>query len=180
MMTDLNDRWNFYWFAERAGKMHMMIYEATRSEALYLIEHSQDREGTISTPESFLTRSSWNLSRQLGSIAEEPLDDGPDPNNGGPDPNREPDENERRSDGNAGRQRETGTKRPSIHQSGRSSGKRSKQTQMQDSTLEFMDEEERREAELRAILQATLPRMFYIPKVEERPSENGIPGEISW
>ena len=149
MMTDLNDGWHFYWFVERQGQTHVMKYEATRSEALYLIEHSQDEEGETLTPESFLRRSSWNSRGQLGSIVEEPLDDGhdpnndgPDPNNDGPDPNREPNENERRSDGNAGRQPDTGTKRPSIHQSGRSSGKLSKQTQMQDSTLEFMDEEE--------------------------------------
>ena len=116
MMTDLNDRWHFFWSVK--GK-HVMQYAATRSEAVYLIQHSQDEEGQISTPASFLNRVCWN-------------DLFPSTFNG---------------------------------------------TQME--SFEYMDEEERREAELSAILRATLPRMFYIPEVEERPSENGIPGEIS-
>ena len=61
LMTDLNDRWHFFWFAE--GK-RLMRYEASKSEAKFLIHHSLDKLGSeaeqISTPTSFLNRSCWN------------------------------------------------------------------------------------------------------------------------
>ena len=72
LMTDLEDRWHFFWFAE--GK-RLMRYEATRSEARFLIQYSLDKLGSeaehISTPTSFLNRSCWSdLFSTLDTITE--------------------------------------------------------------------------------------------------------------
>ena len=91
-MTDLKDRWHFFWFAE--GKL-LMRYEATRTEATFLTQHSQDEAGQTSNPISFLNRACWKdlFSSQLDSIVEvKSFDEA-----GGED-----EDNEQLWDGNAG------------------------------------------------------------------------------
>ncbi|CAJ1952030.1 unnamed protein product [Cylindrotheca closterium] len=68
LMTDLNDRWHFYWFKQESR--HLMKLEASRSEAVYLIKHFlDDPSENDSFPESFLTRAPWDSI--LGSMSGE-------------------------------------------------------------------------------------------------------------
>jgi len=86
LMTDLNARWIFFWFkaeskASRAPK-DLMRLEATRSEAVYLIQHFLDRSdnGNVYVPDSFLDRASWDqLFEPLQDTLEEEMY-GLDPN----------------------------------------------------------------------------------------------------
>lgn len=183
IMTDLKDRWHFFWFAE--GKL-LMRYEATRTEATFLIQHSQNEQGQTSTPTSFLNRACWNdlFSSQLCDIEEvKSIDEVGD----------EDEDHEQRWDGNAGgnsfsqsggrsvsQQRTPGDSwRASRHgKSGGSKGGDRKHTQMDDTSLEYMDKEERFEATLRRELQTSFHKVLYVPEVEERRSVDVLPREI--
>mmetsp|Transcript_12197 Transcript_12197/g.17540 ORF Transcript_12197/g.17540 Transcript_12197/m.17540 type:complete len:317 (+) Transcript_12197:291-1241(+) len=58
VMTDLHERWHFYWFYDR--KLTKFI--STPSEALFLIEHMLEKPDNFnsSTPTGFLLQASWN------------------------------------------------------------------------------------------------------------------------
>lgn len=60
VMTDLNDRWHFYWFGTMAGILYKI--EVSRSEAKYLLEHMFDDRDSGSAapfPTDFLNRPPW-------------------------------------------------------------------------------------------------------------------------
>jgi len=185
VMTDLRDRWHFLWFSHEGNK-RLLQYEATRPEAMFLIEHSQDGEGqSFSTPTSFLSRACWNdlfRSPGLGSIAEEEPSES---DRGDEDPGQ-------RSDGNDGGKSLSGTDgqftsqldpssgsgRASHGKTGGSNDGGRKHALMGDISLEYMDEEERFEATLRMALQTSFHNMLYLPEIEE-PHSLDVPREIS-
>jgi len=184
MMTDLRDRWLFFWFAE--GK-RLIRYAATTSEAMFLIQHSQDEDADgkrqSNFPTSFLNRACWNdlFCSQLDSIAEVESSDEKDDGEGA---------HLDQGSGGTGSLAETGD--PSISQQVRSSGMGStsrtygkshrsnrsgkKHTQMGGVSLEYMDEEEK----LEAILQVAFHKMIHIPRVKERRDADILPREIVW
>lgn len=49
---------------------------------------------------------------------------------------------------------------------------------VQDSSLDFMDDQDRREAVFQAFLKNSLPRMMYFPELAREPSSKGIPKDI--
>lgn len=71
VMTDLHDRWHFFWFTKNK---QLMRYEATGSEARFLIEHMLDEPtgNCVSTPTGFLSRASWNDLFLARSVTESP------------------------------------------------------------------------------------------------------------
>jgi hypothetical protein len=189
IMTDLQHRWHFFWFEKRK---RLMRYEATRSEAMFLIRHSQDEEGAneqkrVSCPTSFLNRACWKdlFSSQLDSIAEVKTFEERDGEDEYP---------KERCDGNGGGKNLSEIGGQSISQqgtfgdsesisrhgeSGGSQGTGRKCAQMGDTSLEYMDEEERLEATFRRELQTSFHKMLYVPEVEEQPCADVLPREIS-
>lgn len=190
LMTDLDDRWHFFWFAELEGK-RLMRYEATRSEAKFLIQHSLDSPGSeaeqISTPASFLNRSCWNdlFSSKLDTITEANTFDEQDGTDEHPEPRLFDGEDNLSETGGRSAQHHDkpgGSRRD--HRRGRQGkSKRSrgntrrKEHMSSDGFLEYMDEEERVETELRTAIQTVFHKMFYVPE-EARGSEDVLPSEI--
>ena len=161
IMTDLNNRWWFYYFAE---DKRLLRYEASKSEAIFLIQHSlnkSDEEERL--PDYFLKRACWNdMYRKLDPIPEtNSLDE------------RGGENSERESDGGSTHSKDYSKR--SSEQSGRSSNQQSgnskrcrssKQGQMDDPSMDYMDEEERLGAMLLREIQTSFHKMLYVPEVE--------------
>lgn len=189
LMTDLNDRWHFFWFAE--GK-RLMRYEATKSEARFLIQHSLDKLGSeaeqISTPTSFLNRSCWNdlFSSKLDTITEANTFDERDETDEDPEPRLfDGEDNLSETGDQSAQQQDTpgGSRRDHRRgRQGKSKGSRSntrrKEHMSSDGFLEYMDEEEHVETALRTAIQTVFHKMLYVPEVEAQLSEDALPSEI--
>ena len=63
LMTDLNERWHFYWFAAAGEENVLYRLIANGQEAAFLLEHMFDDPNTVdpalSFPEDFLKRGTW-------------------------------------------------------------------------------------------------------------------------
>ena len=184
LMTDLNNRWRFYWFVE--GMKNLMRYEATRSEAVYLIKHFLDEpKENLSVPQSFLSRGSWDgfsddFSDALESIREEEQStqggSSPDGGNGNAESSDADDEDdaERHSNNTSSGASETAntTDRQSKRQ-GKPVTKKQRQLGFSSSNLDFMDEDERRDEIFRMVLQNPHNRHLF-----PEPEAGDTPGDV--
>lgn len=186
LMTDLCERWHFYWFSKE--KRRLMRYEATKAEAHFLIYHMMDESSSdILTPEDFLNRASWNQVVKPTSLGSVPGEDSQEEMD-------EQDEMDFDDEGSGGRSESA------LAQSGRTQGastsgaqnslgflmrspagkrSRGKNHGMQDTSLDFMDEQERKEAVFQAVLKSSLPGMMHFPELtEEHSPPKGPPKDI--
>ena len=71
LMTDLNTRWHFYWFAAAGKKNFMLKLKTNRQEAAFLLEHMFDDPDTVDPalcfPLDFLKRGTWTSFFQSSS-----------------------------------------------------------------------------------------------------------------
>ena len=203
VMTDLKDRWHFFWFAK---PRRVLRYEATKSEARFLIKHSLDKKESnsdVSTPDFFLDRACWNdLYQSLDSIAEGTSFEERD----GEDAALELQQNDRDNGGWTTHSTSINDSRTSSQQgvsgggsqytttsqqretSGGSKASRARRRRQRgpvdhDGGLHYeyyMDEEERREATLLRALQTSFHKMLYIPEDVEEGGQgiDALPSEI--
>ena len=173
IMTDLGPRWHFYWFSK--GENALMVYEATsKGEANYLIHHMKDT-GATSAPTDFLNRASWNQmfpspSGSYGIMDETEGEGDMDRGGGSNDEEGAPDRPKKRQ------------AIPDTNGQARSSGGGSGVGGTAHATtlsLDFMDEEEEREARFRDVLECMLPQLGLPPQMaqKDRHSE-GPPNHI--
>lgn len=182
LMTDLCERWHFYWYhMGNKKKCRLMSYQATMTEARYLIHHMNDESsrGTMA-PEGFLNRSSWKDivgATHLDSATEENAEDDMD------EQDIMDSDGEKKLDG---AQKEGGstqrTKYSGAHNStasdriGTQSG--GKNCELKDASLDFMDDQDQKEAMFQAVLRDALPRMMHFPELAGEHSSEGIPKVI--
>jgi len=80
LMTDLNDRWHFYWFASSRPILYKLV--TAPNAAAHLFTHMFDREIGPEFPTDFLLRGSWNQVLRSASVMQMPtireLDHSPD------------------------------------------------------------------------------------------------------
>mmetsp|Transcript_27650 Transcript_27650/g.50202 ORF Transcript_27650/g.50202 Transcript_27650/m.50202 type:complete len:287 (-) Transcript_27650:426-1286(-) len=84
VMTDLNQRWHFYWFGRNRKKMYKYVVSAS-SQAKFLFEHMFDSpddcidgiDASTLFPTDFLVRGTWRmfLESELMTIRESQTDD---------------------------------------------------------------------------------------------------------
>jgi hypothetical protein len=173
IMTDLCRRWHFYWFSDQ--KNALMKYEAiSKGEAYYLTRHMLETDNT-STPQDFLNRASWNemfqkkqsSTQRLDSVAEEAGEEDQDENRGTSRPGRSDEAGSSNHGRQQGNNRRTGSP-------GHGNSAQGNSHVMMD-TLDFMDEEEEREARFREVLDYVMPRFGYfhpsgLEQAEDPPS----------
>merc|ERR1712032_108352 len=167
VMTDLHDRWHFFWFTKNK---RLMRYESTESEARFLIEHMLDEPETVSTPTGFLSRASWN-ELFLASITESPEAVVPNDshNNGGEDDDGDYDKEERSLSHQAGALSLSRSK--GLGETRNNGGKRcaaldEEEVKLSSSPLDFMDKEEELQAVLHMAMHTSFHRMFGPPQAE--------------
>ena len=176
LLTDLNDRWKFIWFGK---PKYVMFYVATsRAEAKYLIQHALDKE-KVSAPTSFFERLSWEkMFPSIDGVAQEYADGNDDSTEGIGDESNT-------SEGNLGSQCGKTKGRQQRHKEDKNPKKKPRhaggkqRAAREDRWLDYMDEEERRAAELHAVMQSAFCRM---PELEEKKEtkEDTVPSEISF
>ncbi|CAJ1963882.1 unnamed protein product [Cylindrotheca closterium] len=170
LMTDLCDRWYFYWFKESTPEL--MTYSALQSEAKYLIAHFLDEPNNSFLPESFLRRGSWDsIFGALESIQEEGQSDqgGRSPEGGSDNvSSSDIDDVERDSKNTTSGAAEAANTTDRQNKRERNSGaKKQMQLGFASSNLDFMDEDERRDEIFRMVLQNPHNRyLFPEPEVE--------------
>jgi phage pi2 protein 07 len=185
IMTDLCQRWHFYWFSNKGNQL--MKYEANMLEARYLIHHMMDKSSSDDlTPEDFLNRGSWKQAvhpTDPSSLAAEDSQDKKDEYDGGESNSdgmddqseRAPTQSDRTQAHNMfGAKNTSGSDMKNLHRK-RSRGKDS---WTEDSSLDFMDEEEQEEEIFRAVVRNSLAGMFPPEVVEEGHSCIGPPKDI--
>ena len=176
VMTDLHDRWHFFWFTK---DKRLMRYESTESEARFLIEHMLDEPESVSTPTGFLARASWN-DLFLASITESPEAVIPNNshNNGGEDYDDD-DEKEERSlshqEGALSLSRNKGFGEPRNSGGKRCAALDEEEAKLSSSPLDFMDNEEELEAVIHMAMHTSFHRMFGPPQAE---AGNSPPSQI--
>jgi len=167
IMTDLGRRWHFYWFSKL--KNALMIYKATsKGEANYLISHMMKKTGTTSAPPDFLNRSTWNemfpsSSSCMDTIAEGGIGNGRGGNDRGGDNDEDHNSSEKYD-------RQNKKHRPNTNgqaQSSRGSSSVGGTGHATTLSLDFMDEEEEREATFRAVLDCLLPQYGFPPQMAQ-------------
>ena len=191
-MTDLNKRWNFFWFKKETTGL--MRYAAQQSEAFYLIQHFLD-EPTVhsSVPDSFLNRGSWNdMFGHLESIDEEIQynDDRRNSDNGSNDESGARGGDETHVGSNADIQFPTGRvnsrrQRGSQPLSGSTVDDKSQaklvgtwRTHADDMNFELLDEAERRDEIFRMVLQNP-DNQYLFPEMEvDKDAGTLLPQEI--
>mmetsp|Transcript_43579 Transcript_43579/g.105673 ORF Transcript_43579/g.105673 Transcript_43579/m.105673 type:complete len:424 (+) Transcript_43579:245-1516(+) len=165
VMTDLNERWHFYWFGTQPRTLYKIL--VSRSEAKYLVEHMFDDPATAeatSFPTDFLSRAPWTVfqANGLSTIQEKPSHDHDDEDESGG----------RRDLGHPGK---GGSKRPSsdgnhnpLDKKGKNQGGLSRDHQAKEAydsidvaneldLLDFVDDEVKREIALRNACNHILP-----------------------
>lgn len=145
ILTDIYQTWCFYWFSKQ--KNRLMKYKASCwDEATYLIRNMMEKNSQISTPQDFLNRASLNEMLQVkpSSIIKDTREN--DPKRKGPSKPSEQQQNNQESGGSSVNDRAQGD--PDV---------------MMD-TLDFMDEEEEREAKFVALLDCILPQLGFTPQ----------------
>lgn len=163
IMTDLGPRWHFYWFSKRMDRL--MAYQAqSKGEANYLIRHmmgsSDSASASTSVPTDFLNRASWNLmfpQREDDAFMEE-AEEVEDPNEGGGQD----------SNGTSGSSKKRGPSGGGAQQKCQSTAAGGNNVvagsaNFMASSLDFMDEEEEREARFRDVLECMLPQLGVFP-----------------
>ena len=167
VMTDLHDRWHFFWFTK---DKRLMRYESTESEARFLIKHMLDGSETVSTPTGFLSRASWN-DLFLVSITKSPEAVVPNDShsNGAKDDDNDYDKEERSISNKAGGLSLSKNKKQGVTRN--DGGKRcaaldEEEAQLSSSPLDFMDKEEELEAVLHMAMHTSFHRMLGPPKAE--------------
>jgi hypothetical protein len=166
IMSDLCERWYFYWFSKE--KNALMIYIASsRGEACYLIRHMMDTDQQQNTtPQDFLNRASWNQMFQekhsstqgLDTVVDETWKEGQDKG----DINGRAGSSEEQGPSNHGGQQQNNQSRGSGGNDAIYSARGNEHVMMD--TLDFMDEEEEKEAIFREVLECILPQMGYLPR----------------
>ena len=170
-MTDLNERWHFYWFGQERGKMYKCVVQS-RAEAKFLFEHMFDSPDSIDSsnlfPTDFLSRGTWRalFGNELTSKRESHMDD-----SGG---NRNfPPESEDSPQGGSGYPHPyQDSQGGNMDRSGGGAtcGQRTAgnpygtDVANEFELLDFVDEEEKRGIELRFLAEHVLPKMGYVPK----------------
>ena len=178
VMTDLNERWHFYWFGQERGRMYKCVVN-TRGKAKFLFEHMFDCPDSIDSsllfPTDFLVRGTWRVffESDLATIRESHTDDS------GGDGNFQPD---------SGHSRQRGSGYPGSHgddQGGKkddSKGGVARGQQVAGNNygtdvanelelLDFVDEEEKRAIELRFLAEHVVPKMTYVPEQNRHNTE---------
>jgi len=184
IMTDLCDRWHFYWFSKEHKRL-MAYIAGSKGEANYLIRHMMDDSGT-SAPTDFLNRASWNQMFPPPTEGDAIMDKTGEGDGGGPeDGGGHNDGGDHNSSGTSDSSRKRG---PSGHDGqqqnrtctgGAISGIEGSANAMMNS-LDFMDEEEEREARFRDVLNCILPQLGVFPphgRDQDHPTE-GPPNHI--
>ena len=180
IMTDLGPRWHFYWFSKE--KNGLMAYKAqSRGEANYLIRHMMGGSGSAlaptSVPTDFLNRASWNAMfppRKDDAFMEEAGEVNNSNKGGGQD-----------SSGTSSSSRKGGASGGGAQQNRQSTpaGGNSDiagSANVMANSLDFMDEEEEKEARFKDVLECILPQLGVFPhrEVGFDPYAEGPPSHI--
>ncbi|CAB9513470.1 hypothetical protein SEMRO_593_G172340.1 [Seminavis robusta] len=165
IMTDLGPRWHFFWFSEE--KNRLMAYQAqSKGEANYPIRHMMGSSGSasapISAPTDFLNRATWNkmfpLREDIAFMEEAGEDNGPD-EGGGQD-----------SRGKSGSSRRGGLSGVRAQQNRQSTAGGNSNiagsANVMANSLDFMDDEEEREARFNDVLECIVPQLGVFPHRE--------------
>lgn len=162
IMTDLVTRWHFYWFSEENKRL--MAYEAeSKGEANYLIRHMMGSSVSTSAPTDFLNRASWNKMfppRENDAFMQETREVDDPGEGGGQD-----------TSGASGSSRKGGNSGGGAQQSRQSTaaggnGDIAGSVKVMANSLDFMDEEEEREARFKDVLECILPQLGVFPHRE--------------
>jgi len=163
IMTDLGPRWHFYWFSKEMNRL-MAYHVQSKGEANYLIRHMMVSSGSASAPTSvpidFLNRASWNVMfpQHEDAVSMEQAEDVENPEEGGDqDSNRTSSSSKKRGPPGCGEQQ----KRQSTAAGGNNvvAGN----ANFMAYSLDFMDEEEEKEARFRDVLEHMLPQLGVFP-----------------
>lgn len=166
IMTDLGPRWHFYWFSK--GRNRLMAYHAqSKGEANYLIRHMMGSSGSApaptAVPTDFLNRASWNVMfPPLGDDAfMEEAGEIKDPDKGGGQDSSGKSGGSRKDPSSSGGAQQN---RQSTAAGGNSVMAGSPNVMA--NSLDFMDEEEKREARFKDVLECILPQLGVFPHRE--------------
>ncbi|CAB9509254.1 hypothetical protein SEMRO_382_G130940.1 [Seminavis robusta] len=158
----------FFLFSKE--KNQLMAYQAqSKGEANYLIRHIMDSSGSasapISVPTDFLNRASWNKMfppREDDTFMEEAKEDKDPDEGGGQD-----------SSGKSGRSRKGGLSSDRAQQNRQSTAAGATSNSdiagsanVMGNSLDFMDDEEEREARFKDVLECILPQLGVFPHRE--------------
>lgn len=169
VMTDLHDRWHFFWFAE---DKRLMRYESTESEARFLIEHMLDEPESVSTPTGFLSRLSWNdlfLDSPEAIVHNDSNSNGgedDDDNDGGGDDDEKDELALSHQEGALSLSRNKGFGETRNSGGTRCAALDEEEAKLSSSPLGFMDKEEELEAVLHMAMHTSFHRMFGPPQAE--------------
>jgi hypothetical protein len=181
IMTDLCDRWHFFWFSK--NKAALMQYKASKGEANYLIRHMmRDRSDDTSTPIDFLNRASWNTFFEDG-VPHSDQQDKIVAEKGGRD---DEDNDNSRMDGKLqGGKIVSGTRDSLVrggHKASTRTGSSGTDGAKQNTLWEYMDSidddddgEEEKEAIFRQVIERSLPRMVHFPQREGQKQNSDSP-----
>ena len=168
IMTDLCDRWHFFWFSKELAAL--MQYKASKGEANYLIRHMMDQPDSshdTSTPKDFLNRASWT------EMFEQRI---PPSDREDKETWSENDEDHDNADEDGKSQRRSvvyTTQHPSDGRDGAGpGGSHDAKQHARLEHMDFMDEEEEKEAIFKQVLNYSLPRMVYFPQRGEERKQN--------
>lgn len=171
VMTDLNERWIFYWFGSQRGILYKCILR-NGNEAKFLFEHMFDDPNSIDAnllfPTNFLVRGTWrvfrgsNLKTIQESLSADSRDDDVFPPDGrnsrqGGSGHPHPDRSDRKGN-------KDGSKREVKHGPQVAGNDYTMDVANKLELLDFVDEEEKRAIELRFLAEHVVTKMFYVPE----------------